>query len=167
MSLITSPEPQCPSSWRRELHLVKKHSRQISRWKMNGRLLNQRTNQKYLSCRLLDTWKVFSENIAFLLCLPLCSFPVTSQRCVWSPCWLPQLLGVATVTSCSELGTWGHSLTVGKGQLPVPYVPWQKLCDSCSLSSQFTVTHNQGYSIHCHTLIRDKICRDRDSPCCF
>lgn len=71
--------------------------------------------------------------------------------------------------SCSTLGAWEDILMGQRAKVShtVPYVPWQKLYHSCSLSSQFTVTHNQGYSVHCHTVIRDKMCKDRDSPCCF
>lgn len=134
---------------------------------MNGRLLNQRTTWEYVSCRLLDTWEVFSENITFLLCLPLCSFPVTSQRCVWSPRWLPQPLGVATVTSCSKLEAWGDSLTVGKGQLHGPLCSLAEALSFLLAVIPVYCHHNRRYSIHCHTVIRDKICKDRDSPCCF
>lgn len=134
---VSSVEDE-PHLWKRD-DGVKKHSTQIFRWKMNGRLLNQRTTWKYLSCRSLDTWKVFSENIT-LFCLPLCSFPVTSQGRVWCPRWLPQPLGVATVTSCSELRAWEDSLTVGKGQLHGP------LCSSAeALSFLFAVI-----PIYCH-----------------
>lgn len=71
--------------------------------------------------------------------------------------------------SCSKLGAWEDILTGqgAKGSCTVPYIPWQNLYYSCLLSSQFTVTCNQGYSIHCHTVIRDKMCKNRDSPCCF
>lgn len=64
--------------------------------------------------------------------------------------------------------SWGHgkaALQWTKGSCLLPYVSWQKLCHSHLLSSQFTVTHNQGYCIHCHTVIRDEIRKDRYSPC--
>lgn len=66
--------------------------------------------------------------------------------------------------SSSKLGAWEDIPTGQRAKSTVPYVPWHKLYHSCSLSSQFTVTHNQGYSLHCHTVIRDKMCKSRDFP---
>lgn len=159
---------------------------------MHRRLLNPKDCPwKHLSCQLLDTWKLFSENITcscfdYSYILPFqydCSYDMLllffarprgslKLQLLLRDLFGPHICSCSPLTwalshPCSELGPWEDILTGQQAKGMVSYIPWQKLYHSCSLSSQFTVTHNQGYGTHCHTIIRDKVGKDRDSPCCF
>lgn len=150
------------------------NSQQNNAWKAFKSKGLSRHHGEHLGRRLLDTWKVFSEDTTCSCLAFVCFFSaalysaahsepvVIFQRLVWttnSPLvWPPS-------RSHSKLGAWEDVLQWAKGSCTAAHVFWCQLYCSHSLSSWSAVTRHQGnYSRSCHS--RDKIRKNRYSLCC-